>query len=306
MSEKTGASQEELSGILLIDKPKGFTSFDVVAKVRGIARTRKVGHGGTLDPMATGVLPLFLGAATKACDILPDQTKAYEAWFRLGQTTDTQDCTGKVLTESEVSCTIAQVEEVLSRFQGDFLQTPPMYSAIWVQGRRLYDLAREGLEVERSPRPVTVYEIRLLQAREEENLYQIYVSCSKGTYVRTICHDVGQALGCGAVLTGLRRVISSGYRVEDAVTIEQAQQMADEGRLRQMVMPVETAFAPYEQIVLTAKHARLFQNGVRLAASKAGCAGLKGDFCVFGPDRHFLGIGYEERSELRIRKLFAR
>ena len=219
MSEKTGASQEELSGILLIDKPKGFTSFDVVAKVRGIARTRKVGHGGTLDPMATGVLPLFLGAATKACDILPDQTKAYEAWFRLGQTTDTQDCTGKVLTESEVSCTIAQVEEVLSRFQGDFLQTPPMYSAIWVQGRRLYDLAREGREVERSPRPVTVYEIRLLQAREEENLYQIYVSCSKGTYVRTICHDVGQALGCGAVLTGLRRVISSGYRVEDAVTI---------------------------------------------------------------------------------------
>lgn len=127
---------------------------------------------------------------------------------------------------------------------------------------------------------MTVYEIRLLQAREEENLYQIYVSCSKGTYVRTICHDVGQALGCGAVLTGLRRVISSGYRVEDAVTIEQAQQMADEGKLRQMVMPVETAFAPYEQIVLTAKHARLFQNGVRLAASKAGCAGLKGDFCV--------------------------
>ena len=306
MSEKTNADQGELSGILLIDKPEGFTSFDVVAKVRGIARTRKVGHGGTLDPMATGVLPLFLGAATKACDILPDQTKAYEAWFRLGQTTDTQDCTGKVLSEREVSCTAAQVEEALSRFRGDFLQTPPMYSAIWVQGRRLYDLAREGVEVERQSRPVTVHELRLLEAREENHLYKIYVSCSKGTYVRTICHDVGQTLGCGAVMTGLRRVISSGYRVEDAITIEQAQQMADADILREKVLPVETAFTAYEKIRLTAKNARLFQNGVRLSSSRVGCAGIKGDFCVFGPDGQFLGLGCEEQGELRIRKLFVR
>lgn len=306
MNGKTDVPSKELSGILLIDKSEGFTSFDVVAKVRGIARTRKVGHGGTLDPMATGVLPLFLGAATKASDILPDQTKAYEAWFRLGQTTDTQDCTGKVLDEKEVSCTAAQVEEALSQFKGDFLQMPPMYSAIWVQGRRLYDLAREGVEVERQPRPVTVQELRLLQAREQENLYKIYVSCSKGTYVRTICHDVGQALGCGAVMTGLRRVISSGYRVEDAITIEQAQQLADAGMLGQKVLPVETAFAVYEQIQLTAKNARLFQNGVRLASLKAGCVGMEGNFCVFGPDRRFLGLGYEEQSELRIRKLFVR
>ncbi|MDD5921253.1 MAG: tRNA pseudouridine(55) synthase TruB [Oscillospiraceae bacterium] len=306
MSEKTNADQGELSGILLIDKPEGFTSFDVVAKVRGIARTRKVGHGGTLDPMATGVLPLFLGAATKACDILPDQTKAYEAWFRLGQTTDTQDCTGKVLSEREVSCTAAQVEEALSWFRGDFLQMPPMYSAIWVQGRRLYDLAREGVEVERQSRPVTVHELRLLEAREENHLYKIYVSCSKGTYVRTICHDVGQTLGCGAVMTGLRRVISSGYRVEDAITIEQAQQMADADTLREKVLPVETAFTAYEKIRLTAKNARLFQNGVRLSSSRVGCAGIKGDFCVFGPDGQFLGLGCEEQGELRIRKLFVR
>ena len=306
MSEKTNADRGELSGILLIDKPEGFTSFDVVAKVRGIARTRKVGHGGTLDPMATGVLPLFLGAATKACDILPDQTKAYEAWFRLGQTTDTQDCTGKVLSEREVSCTAAQVEEALSRFRGDFLQTPPMYSAIWVQGRRLYDLAREGVEVERQSRLVTVHELRLLEAREENHLYKIYVSCSKGTYVRTICHDVGQTLGCGAVMTGLRRVISSGYRVEDAITIEQAQQMADADILREKVLPVETAFTAYEKIRLTAKNARLFQNGVRLSSSRVGCAGIKGDFCVFGPDGQFLGLGCEEQGELRIRKLFVR
>ena len=183
---------------------------------------------------------------------------------------------------------------------------PPMYSAIWVQGRRLDDLAREGGEVERQPRPVTVQELRLLQAREQENLYKIYVSCSKGTYVRTICHDVGQALGCGAVMTGLRRVISSGYRVEDAITSDQAQQLADAGMLGQKVLPVETAFAVYEQIQLTAKNARLFQNGVRLASLKAGCVGMEGTFCVFGPDRRFLGLGYEEQSELRIRKLFVR
>ncbi|MDD3192445.1 MAG: tRNA pseudouridine(55) synthase TruB [Oscillospiraceae bacterium] len=300
------APEAQLSGILLIDKPESFTSFDVVAKVRGIARTRKVGHGGTLDPMATGVLPLFLGGATKACDILPDQTKAYEAWFRLGQTTDTQDRTGRVLTESPVSCTAAQVEEALSRFTGDFLQLPPMYSAIWVQGRRLYDLAREGVEVERDPRPVTVHELRLLEVREAENLYKIYVACSKGTYVRTICHDVGQALGCGAVLTGLRRVISSGYRVEDAITIQQAQQLADEGALEQKVLPVETAFAAYPAVSFSAKNAKMFQNGVRIALAKAGCDGISGDFRVLDPDGQFLGIGYGERDELRIRKLFVR
>ena len=303
---ESNSLQTGLSGILLIDKPEGFTSFDVVAKVRGIARTRKVGHGGTLDPMATGVLPLFLGAATKACDILPDQTKAYEAWFRLGRTTDTQDSTGRVLCESPVSCTAAQVEKELERFRGDILQLPPMYSAVWVKGRRLYDLAREGVEVQRQPRPVTVHELRLLQAREEEHLYKIYVSCSKGTYIRTICHDLGQALGCGAVMTGLRRVISSGYRVEDAITIEQAQRLANEGMLEQKILPVETAFASYENILLTAKNALLVQNGVRLSAKQVGCEGKEGVFCILGPNGQFLGLGCEKQGELRVQKLFVR
>ena len=297
---------QELCGILLIDKPEGFTSFDVVAKVRGIARTRKVGHGGTLDPMATGVLPLFLGSATKACDILPDQTKAYEATFRLGETTDTQDRTGTVLTTSEVSCTRADVEKALEQFRGDILQLPPMYSAIWVQGRRLYDLAREGIEVEREPRPVTVHELNILEADEATHTYKIYVSCSKGTYVRTICHDVGQALGCGAVMTALRRVISSGYRAEDAITIEQAQKLMDEGKLAEKVLPTETAFALYPRLRLNSKNARLFRNGVRLSSEKAGCAGMQGDFCIYGPHETFLGLGYEEEGELRMRKLFVR
>lgn len=305
LTEKENTPQE-LCGILLIDKPEGFTSFDVVAKVRGIARTRKVGHGGTLDPMATGVLPLFLGSATKACDILPDQTKAYEATFRLGETTDTQDRTGTVLTASPVHSTRADVEKALEAFRGDILQVPPMYSAIWVQGRRLYDLAREGIEVEREPRPVTIHELRLLSADEENHIYKIYVSCSKGTYVRTICHDVGQALGCGAVMTELRRVVSSGYRAEDAITIEQAQKLMDEGRLAEKVLPTETAFALYESLQLNSKNARLFRNGVRLSAEKVGCVGMKGDFCVRGPRGVFLGLGYEEKGELRMRKLFVR
>ena len=183
---------------------------------------------------------------------------------------------------------------------------PPMYSAIWVQGRRLYDLAREGIEVEREPRPVTIHELRLLSADEENHIYKIYVSCSKGTYVRTICHDVGQALGCGAVMTELRRVVSSGYRAEDAITIEQAQELMDEGRLAEKVLPTETAFALYESLQLNSKNARLFRNGVRLSAEKVGCVGMKGDFCVRGPRGVFLGLGYEEKGELRMRKLFVR
>lgn len=295
-----------LNGILLIDKPEGYTSFDVVAKVRGIARTRKVGHGGTLDPMATGVLPLFLGNATKACDILPDRTKAYEAWFQLGQTTDTQDRTGKLLTQSPFSCSKEQVEAVLHRFQGDLMQVPPMYSAVWVQGRRLYDLAREGIEVERDPRPVTVHELRLLHAQEAQGLYSIFVRCSKGTYVRTLCHDVGQALGCGAVMTALRRVVSSGYRVEDAITIAQAQQLADEGMLEQKVLPVETAFSAYEAVRLPARQAVMFRNGVQLDAQKAGCAGMEGVFRVLDPDGAFLGLGIQKEGRLLIYKLFVR
>lgn len=305
-NQQQSPREEELTGILLIDKPQGFTSFDVVAKMRGIARTRKVGHGGTLDPMATGVLPLFLGAATKACDILPDQTKAYEAQFQLGQTTDTQDCTGKILSQNPVTCTSKQVEEALADFRGTFLQLPPMYSAVWVQGRRLYDLAREGVEVEREPREVTVSKLDLLEADGQNHRYKIYVACSKGTYIRTICHDIGTKLGCGAVMTGLRRVLSSGYGVDQTITIEEAQQMADAGILSARVLPVETAFAVYDKIILSPRNAKLFQNGVRMSATKAGCQGMKGDFSVYREDGLFLGLGYEENDALRMRKLFVR
>ena len=296
-----------MTGILLIDKPQGFTSFDVVAKVRGIAATRKAGHGGTLDPMATGVLPLFLGSATKACDILPNQTKAYLAQFQLGVVTDTQDMTGKVLEEHPVQAGRREVEEALNGFRGKFLQVPPMYSAVWVNGQRLYDLAREGREVEREPRPVEVHRLELVRAEEEKHLYTVEVSCSKGTYIRTICHDIGRLLGCGASLTALRRTQSSGWRVEDAITIPRAQALADRGELESALLPVESAFLLYPELVLSRKDSGHFVNGVRMTARRFRVGPENGTMRIKSEDGAFLGLGAVDgpSGELRLIKLFA-
>lgn len=296
-----------MTGILLIDKPQGFTSFDVVAKVRGIAATRKAGHGGTLDPMATGVLPLFLGSATKACDILPNQTKAYLAQFQLGVVTDTQDMTGKVLEEHPVRAGRREVEEALNGFRGKFLQVPPMYSAVWVNGQRLYDLAREGREVERAPRPVEVHRLELVRAEEEKHLYTVEVSCSKGTYIRTICHDIGRLLGCGASLTALRRTQSSGWRVEDAITIPRAQALADRGELESALLPVESAFLLYPELVLSRKDSGHFVNGVRMTARRFRVGPENGTMRIKSEDGAFLGLGAVDgpSGELRLIKLFA-
>ena len=198
----------EQGGILCIDKPEGFTSFDVVAKLRGIARERRVGHAGTLDPMATGVLPLFFGRATKACDILPRQDKRYLASFKLGVTTDTQDITGTVLSEQTPDADEARVRAAAAGLVGDIMQTPPMYSAVRVNGQRLYELARRGVEVERAARPVTVYSIDFTACDVQANTFTIDVHCSKGTYIRTLIADIGAALGCGAVMTALRRTMA--------------------------------------------------------------------------------------------------
>ena len=193
----------EQNGILCIDKPEGFTSFDVVAKLRGIARERRVGHAGTLDPMATGVLPLFFGRATKACDILPRQDKRYLADFRLGVTTDTQDETGRVLCERDPSgVSEADVRKAAARFTGEIMQVPPMYSALRVEGKRLYELARQGVEVERKARPVTIHSLDFVSWDGASHTCRIDVHCSKGTYIRTLVADIGEALGCGAVMTG--------------------------------------------------------------------------------------------------------
>ena len=209
-------------GIIIIDKPAGWTSMDVCGKLRGILKTKKVGHAGTLDPMATGVLPVFVGNATRAVSYAEGGDKEYVAGLRLGLTTNTQDTTGEVVAERPVSVTRAQLEDVLARFTGEIDQVPPMYSAIKINGQKLYQLARKGQEIERPPRRVTIHELALLEP--EDGDWRLRIRCSKGTYVRALCHDIGQALGCGGCMSSLRRTAAAGFTLDDAVTLDRVQQ----------------------------------------------------------------------------------
>lgn len=295
----------ELNGILCIDKPQDFTSFDVVAKMRGIAKTKKIGHAGTLDPMATGVLPLFFGRATKACDLLPRQDKAYRASFRLGQTTDTQDCTGTLLETRPVKAGKKEVEEALAAFRGEIQQIPPMYSAIKMDGKRLYELARQGIQVERKPRPVTIHQLELTGAEKSSHTYTIEVHCSKGTYIRSLVADIGEALGCGAVMTALRRTMAAGFTLESCITLEQAQELAGEGDLEQQLLPVERGFESLPKVFLSAGQTRLFRNGVRLDLDRISCPISEGQTAVYGPESQFLGLASPTEGQLKLVKLFA-
>lgn len=294
----------EQGGILCIDKPEGFTSFDVVAKLRGIARERRVGHAGTLDPMATGVLPLFFGRATKACDILPRQDKRYLASFKLGVTTDTQDITGTVLSEQTPDADEARVRAAAAGLVGDIMQTPPMYSAVRVNGQRLYELARRGVEVERAARPVTVYSIDFTVCDVQANTFTIDVHCSKGTYIRTLIADIGAALGCGAVMTALRRTMAAGFTLADCATIEQAQQAAQDGAFGTLLRPVETAFGALPGAVLNEKQTKMFLNGVRLDIGRVACKRAGDTYAVYAYNRRFLGVAREQGGLLCMQKLF--
>ena len=294
----------EQGGILCIDKPEGFTSFDVVAKLRGIARERRVGHAGTLDPMATGVLPLFFGRATKACDILPRQDKRYLASFKLGVTTDTQDITGTVLSEQTPDADEARVRAAAAGLVGDIMQTPPMYSAVRVNGQRLYELARRGVEVERAARPVTVHSIDFTVCDVQANAFTIDVHCSKGTYIRTLIADIGAALGCGAVMTALRRIMAAGFTLADCVTIEQAQQAAQDGAFGTLLRPVETAFGALPRVVLNEKQTKMFLNGVRLDMERVACKRAGDTYAVYAHNRRFLGVAREQGGLLCMQKLF--
>ena len=232
------------NGILIIDKPAGWTSMDVCAKVRGILHEKRVGHGGTLDPMATGVLPVFVGRATRAVEFAENSRKEYLAGLRLGLVTDTQDVTGTVLETHPVTVGREALEAALESFQGNISQIPPMYSAVKVHGKKLYELARRGEEVERKPRPVTIYELELLEAENETDcLFRCL--CSKGTYIRTLCHDIGQALGCGGALYSLRRTMAAGYTLEEAVTIEDIQEQGEA-----LLLPLDGLFAQYPALTV--------------------------------------------------------
>lgn len=211
------------NGIIIIDKPAGWTSMDVCAKLRGILKTKKIGHAGTLDPMATGVLPVFVGQATRAVSFAEGGEKEYVAGLRLGRTTNTQDTEGETLTQSPVTVGREELEAVLPRFTGEISQIPPMFSAIKINGQKLYDLARQGKEVERKARAVTIFALEVVEQVSETD-YILRIRCSKGTYVRTLCHDIGQALGCGGCMFSLRRTMAAGFTLDESVTLEQMQE----------------------------------------------------------------------------------
>ncbi|MGN0307691.1 MAG: tRNA pseudouridine(55) synthase TruB [Lachnospiraceae bacterium] len=255
-----------INGILNMDKPSGFTSHDVVAKLRGIIGQKKIGHTGTLDPEAVGVLPVCLGSATRACDFLTQKDKEYIADVRLGITTDTQDITGRVLKKCKVEVTASQVEAAIQGFSGDYEQIPPMYSALKVNGKKLYELAREGKEIERKARKVHIREIEILKM--ELPCFTIRVNCSKGTYIRTLCHDLGEKLGCGAVMESLQRTRSGIFTKETALTLEQVEQLMKEGRkagkenpLSEVLIPVDKVFIHYPALKLKPEMERLIKNG---------------------------------------------
>lgn len=254
-----------MDGVIVINKPREFTSFDAVAVVRGCFRTKKVGHSGTLDPMATGVLPVFIGSATKAVSIIPDHDKSYRAGFRLGLTSDTLDIWGSCTPQGDVSVSEYRLLNVLERFRGDIMQIPPMYSALKVNGHKLCDLARQGIEVERKPRPVTVSRLELCGFDGRDGI--IDVDCSSGTYIRSLVDDIGAALGCGAVMTSLVRTRACGFLINDSTDIELLRNMLDEERAA-LVKPVDTVFAEYPMIRLDAEQQRLYLNGVRLDAAR--------------------------------------
>lgn len=286
-----------MTGIIILDKPSGITSFGAVARVRRICSEKKCGHSGTLDPMATGVMTVLLGGATRFCELLPNHDKEYVATFRLGITTDTLDITGKVLTETSVNATKADVEEALESFTGEISQLPPMYSAVSVNGQRLYDLARQGIEVERQARKVMIYSADLLEADEDKHEYKISVACSSGTYIRTLIDDIGKKLGCGAVLTVLRRTRANGMSVENAVTVEQLEAAAANGKLDSLVISVEKALESYPSVQVTEAQAKRFSNGGELDLNRIKCPKMLGYYRVYDHNEKFLGLGEIADSE---------
>lgn len=288
-----GGLNDNLNGIICVNKPQGFTSFDVIAKMRGILRLKRLGHAGTLDPMATGVLPVFVGKATKACDIIPDHDKTYKADFRLGFTSDTQDSSGKMVEcASADGITAETIEASLTDFRGNIMQIPPMYSAVTVNGQRLYDLARKGIEVERKPRPITVYSLELTSYDENAHEGTLEISCSRGTYIRTIINDIGEKLGCGAVMTSLVRTAACGFSLSDCVSLEELQENADSGNsAEKYLLPIDKVFGEYPSVTLNEHQEKLYRNGVKLDIKRMGGIKRGGIHRVFGADKGFIGLG---------------
>jgi tRNA pseudouridine55 synthase len=286
------------NGIIVIDKPADWTSNDVVVKLKRLLWEKRIGHAGTLDPMATGVLPVFVGRATRAVEFAAEGGKEYLAGLTLGKTTDTQDSTGTVLTETPCQVTKEELEGVLDRFRGDILQVPPMYSALKVNGKRLYDLARKGKEVERKPRPITIHELEVLE-QQEENTWLLRVRCSKGTYIRTLCHDIGEALGVGGIMCSLRRTEAAGFTLEQAVTLEQVEKAWEAGTAQELLLPVADYFKDYPSTVIAGKQEERCRNG-----NEFPCSVEDGTWRVYNESGEFMMLGKCENGIMKTVKSF--
>lgn len=277
-----------MDGILVIRKEKGYTSHDVVAKLRGILHMKKIGHTGTLDPDATGVLPVALGKGTKLVDLLTDKEKTYEAVLHLGITTDTQDMSGTVLEEKPVNVTEEEVRQVLESFVGDQLQVPPMYSALKVNGKKLYELAREGKSVERKARPVSFYEITPLEIKLP--LVKLRVTCSKGTYIRTLCNDIGEKLGCGGCMEELLRSKVGSYSLDESHSFAEVEAAVADGTIQDMIYPVEQVLSGYPALFADSYGDRLLQNGNPLSDNLVSPQHKEGWVRMYASDGSFTGI----------------
>ena len=284
------------SGIIVIDKPSDWTSMDVCAKLRGRFHEKRVGHAGTLDPMATGVLPVFLGRATRAVTFASESEKEYQFGLKLGVVTNTQDITGQVVEQTPFTGSVEDLLSVLPQFRGDIRQVPPMYSAIKINGQKLYDLARKGREVERAPRPVTIHALEL-EDRPGPDEFLLRVRCSKGTYVRTLCHDIGAALGCGGCMSSLRRTMAAGFTLAHSVTLDTVLQAQDPAAL---LLPVDTYFAGYPDLVADLEQEKRIRNGAALPMP----ALADGRYRVYSQDGTFLALSQGENGILTTVKSF--
>ncbi len=288
-----------MDGILCIDKPEGMTSFLCVAVVRRLLGVKKVGHAGTLDPNATGVLPLLVGRATKTLDRLPIHDKSYTATLRFGAVSDTLDVWGTVQETAAPLPSRQAVEKALDAFRGEIMQVPPMTSALKKDGVRLYELARQGIEIERQARPVTIYQLDLLDYNEKEGLLTLSCHCSKGTYIRTLCDDLGRVLGCGAVMTALRRTMAAGYTLTDCLSLDAAKELAAEGTLASLLLPIETALSAYPALTVSAAQAARFRNGGALDLTRLRQT-VTTPVRVYDPEGVCLALGVPEEGQLKM------
>ena len=283
-----------MNGIVIIDKPQGWTSQDVTARLRRVFNTRRIGHGGTLDPMATGVLPVFVDRATRGVEFFEHAEKTYETVLRLGLTTDTEDTSGTVLTEQEVHISQAEFEGILPRFRGEIQQIPPMYSALKINGQKLVDLARKGKTVERQPRPITIHELELLEFSGDTA--RLRVRCSKGTYIRTLCKDMGEALGCGGCMAALRRVQAGEYTIAESVPL---QELLDSENPEQYLRPVDSMFRRYPAVTLTEKQEKRCRNGNSFTLGIAD-----GTYRAYGQSGEFLMLAQVSEGVMSTIKSF--